>query len=178
VVGVDRGDGEVAVGVRDAQRRLADVQLDEGGAVELREDAEGDEDGEAGGVDRGGGSGDGGRSGDAGEVVAVGVGEEAVALQRRRRGPRVHREWQTPRHLDRHLARSSPPVSGPGLLRRASDPICGLEWRRPRPNFVFLWRFGLSGGREKSRKGGNCFSRHLTGFNQQHYISGRQISLS
>jgi hypothetical protein len=52
VVGVERGDGEVAVGVRDAQRRVADVQLDERGAVELGEDAEGDQDGEAGGVDR------------------------------------------------------------------------------------------------------------------------------
>jgi hypothetical protein len=46
-----------------------------GGAVELGEVVEHDEDGEAGGVDGGG-------SGDSGEVVAVSVGEEAVALQR------------------------------------------------------------------------------------------------
>lgn len=45
VVGVEGGDGEVAVGVGDAQRRVARLQLDERGAVELGKDAEGDEDG-------------------------------------------------------------------------------------------------------------------------------------
>lgn len=55
VVCVEGGNGEVAVGVGDAQRRGARLQLDERGPVELGEDAEGDEDGEARGVDRGGG---------------------------------------------------------------------------------------------------------------------------
>lgn len=66
MVGIEGGDGEVAVGVGDAQQRGARPQLDERGAVELGEDAEGDEDGEAGGVDRGGG-GDSGGGSDVGE---------------------------------------------------------------------------------------------------------------
>jgi hypothetical protein len=125
VVGVERGDGEVAVGVGDAQRRVADVQLEKRGAVELGEDAEGDEDGEAGAVYRRGGGG-----GDAGEVVTVGVGEEAVALQRRRRRPRVHRERQPPGHLDRHLARSlvSSRVPAQAFSGERSDPRIGLDW--------------------------------------------------
>lgn len=132
VVGVKCGDGEVAVGVRDEHRRAqlhlherVPVKLGEenfarkrngdemkgrrgrnnkvervvGGLVGyLREDVAGDEDREAGGVDGGGVGG-----GDAGEVVAVGVGEEAVALEGGGGGPRVHREGQTPRQLDRHL---------------------------------------------------------------------------
>ena len=115
MVGVEGGDGEVAVGVGDAQRRRARLQLDERGAVEVGEDAEGDEDGEAGGVDGGGGGHNAG-GGEAGEVVAVGVGEEAVALQRRGRGPRVHREGQLAGHLDRLLPTFSGERSAPSYL--------------------------------------------------------------
>lgn len=89
--------------------------------------AERDEDGDAGGVD-GGGGGAGGVGGDAGEVVPVGVGEEAVALQRRGRGPHVHRERQTPGHIDRHL-RPPPP---PPLYRLPQPPIAAAL---PNPNF-------------------------------------------
>jgi hypothetical protein len=98
VVGVEGGYGEVAVGVGDAQRRRARLQLHERGAVELGEIVERDEYGEAGGVDGGGG-------GDSGEVIAVSVGEEAVVLQRRGRGPHVHRERQPTGHVDRHRRR-------------------------------------------------------------------------
>lgn len=49
MVGVERGDEEVPVGVGDAERQAAHLQLDERGAVELRELAERDDDGEAGG---------------------------------------------------------------------------------------------------------------------------------
>ena len=101
VVGVEGGDGEVAVGVGDAQRRRARLQLDERGAVEVGEDAEGDEDGEAGGVDGGGGGHNAG-GGEAGEVVAVGVGEEAVAPVAGGGAPRVDGEGEPPRHVYRH----------------------------------------------------------------------------
>jgi len=55
----------------------------------------------------------------------VGVGEEAVALQRRRRRPRVHRERQLARHLDRHLL----PGPGQAFSGERSDPIRGLDGR-------------------------------------------------
>jgi hypothetical protein len=58
----------------------------------LGEDVAGDEDGEAGGVDGGDVGG-----GDAGDVVAVGVGQEAVALDGGGGRPRVHGEGQPPR---------------------------------------------------------------------------------
>jgi hypothetical protein len=69
----------------------------------------------------------------------VGVGEEAVALQRRRRRPRVHRERQPPGHLDRHLARSLArllPGPGQAFSGERSDPIQGLDGRLTRPNLI------------------------------------------
>jgi hypothetical protein len=70
------------------------------------------------------------------------VGEEAVALQRRRRGPRVHRERQPTGHLDRHLARSLVSSRVPARPSPASDPIHGLDGLAPRsPQFcnLCLW---------------------------------------
>jgi hypothetical protein len=57
------------------------------------------------------------------------VGEEPVALQRRRRGPRVHRERQPPRHLNRHLAdEAPPPAAASGFLKRRAGAE-RKEWR-------------------------------------------------
>ena len=89
----------------------------------------GDEDGDARGVDGAGGAG----GGDAGEVVAVGVGEEAVALEGGGGGPRVHREGQPPRQLDRHG------LSLP-LRRRIDD--AGGEYLPRFLAVLFGWREG------------------------------------
>lgn len=97
VVCVKGGDGEVAFGVLDEHWR-AQLHLHEHVRSKLRKDVADNEDREARGVDGSATAG----GGDAGEVVTVGVGEEAVALEGRGRGPRVHRDRQPSRQLDWH----------------------------------------------------------------------------